>query len=144
MAFIIVCLLLFAACGSQPNNIFVSTPDKGVTVENISSNPDDHIGKRVTVVAPVMKTFGEQVFSLHSGILNEELLAVGVDPYPDQKNEKIQTSLIQAKGVQVTGIVRRFEPAEIERETGVKLNDERLSDFTGEPVIVVKSLTAVR
>ncbi len=139
----IVCLLLLNACGPRADGTFVSAPDKGVTVENISANPDDHIGKQVTVVAPIRRTYGENAFLLFAENLPDDLLAVGADPYPDQPNESIESSLMQAKGVRVTGVVRRLDPPAAERETGLKLDDERLKAYIGKPVIVVKSLQMI-
>ena len=137
----LACVLLFIACGPRASDTFVSAPDKGVSVEDISAKPDDHIGKQVTVVAPIRRTFGEKVFLLFAENRPDDLLVVGADPYPDQQNESIDTSLIQAKGVRVTGVVRSFDPAAIERETGgIKLDDERLRPYIGKPVIVAKSI----
>ena len=142
-AFLIVLVFISVACDPRAENTFVKTPDEGVTTEDVASNPDAHIGQRVTVVAPVKGTFGEQAFVLHAEGLADDLLAVGADPYPNERNESIHQQLMDAKGVRVTGVVRRFDRPAIERETGLKLDDQRLDAYEQKPVIIVESLQAV-
>jgi hypothetical protein len=130
-----------AACGggNRPNDPYVSVPDAGVTVEDIVFDPEKYVGKRVTVAATVKGTFGERAFLLHGEKLVDELLAVGADPYPEMDNDKMDYPLHPVKAVRVTGVVRHYDGG-VERETGVRLDDARLKDYAGKPVIVVESL----
>jgi hypothetical protein len=140
LAVLVIFTLVFAACERESINPFTSVPDKGVTVENILSNPKDYIGKDVAVVATVSKTLGNKAFLLHGENLTGELLVVGTDAYPSRPNENVDLGFMLAKGARVTGTVEAFDSITAERATGVSRNDHRLQDYAGQVMITAKSL----
>lgn len=140
LAAALICFPLFACDGNRPKDPYVSVPDTGVTVEDVVLNPQEYMGRQVTIAGTIKKTFGEQAFLLHGEKLVDELIAVGADPYPDERNDTFDYRLAPVKGLRVTGVVRQFEADAVERETGIKLDGDRLKDYTGKPVIIVKSL----
>jgi hypothetical protein len=132
------------SCSSAENRPleerYVSVPDAGVTIENVVLNPDAYIGRQVTIAGTIKETYGEKAFLLHGEKLVNELLAVGADPFPEKPNDAFDYSLAPVKAVRVTGVVRRFDAAAFERETGVSANETGGERFAGKPVIVVESI----
>ncbi|HEX6125273.1 MAG TPA: hypothetical protein VFZ23_07850 [Pyrinomonadaceae bacterium] len=137
---LLIVTCFFAGCESESINPFTTAPDKGVTVENILSNPKDYTGKEVTVVAAVSKTVGDRAFLLHGENPTGELLVVGGDPYPSQPNESIEHGFMLAQSVRVTGTVEAFDPVAVERQAGVRRDDDRLKNYRGRAMIVARSL----
>jgi hypothetical protein len=137
---LLVCSALVSCDSNRPEDPYISVADKGVTVEDVVLDADEYVGKQVTIAGTIKETFGEQAFVINGEKLVDGLLAVGADPYPNEPNEKFDYRLAPVKAVRVTGIVRRFDAAAVERETGVKLEDSHLKDYAGKPVIIVKSL----
>lgn len=142
---VLVFVSVFAACDSnRPKDPYISVPDKGVTVENVVIKPDAYIDKQVTVAGTIKETFGERAFMIRGEKLVDELLVVGADPYPNLSNQVGSVPLSTVEAVRATGVIIKFNVAEIEREIGVNLNDSRLANYAGKPTLIVKSLERVK
>ncbi len=105
--------------------------DIGVTVYDITTHPQEHLGEMVVVSGEVE----EHLLIPHAFLLGDQaLLVVSAEPRPD---------LFVEATAYVTGEVRRFDLADIEAELGVDLPDDRLAPFAGEPVVIARAVELV-
>jgi len=102
--------------------------DLGVTIDDILARPDEYVGLTVTVSDEVE----EQLLTPHAFVLGDgALLCVSATPHPE---------LFVEATAYVTGEVVRFDLGEIERRTGLDLDDGVFQGFEGRPVILVDSI----
>lgn len=108
------------------------------TIGEISENPDRFIGQTVTVTGEVETVFGPRVFSLDE----DRVLSTGVDvlvlsrtPGAGKDNQQVT----------VTGEVRKFVRAELQREIiDFDLEPEWLVDFESRPAIFATKVTPAK
>lgn len=106
--------------------------DRGVTIDDVATHPEQHLGLTVTVSGEVE----EQLLTPHIFVLGDDaLLAISKTPGPE---------LFVEATAYVTGEVRLFNLKEIEQELGLDLDDEALRGYEGQPVILVESLLLVK
>lgn len=106
--------------------------DYGVTIDDIVNAPDAHVGLEVTVSGEIEET----ILTPHVFVLDDQgLLAISAEAHPE---------LFVEATAYTTGTVGIFQLAEVERETGLDLDDTTLSSFNGQPYILVESVTLVR
>ena len=106
-------------------------PERGVTVNEVVGQPEEYLGRRVTVSAEV-----EQLLSDHALLLSDDKLLVvsaGFGP-----------AVMEEATAVVTGTVQRFELRSIEAELGVDLDDGRFAPYEGRPVVVARVIRMVR
>lgn len=118
-----------------------------VRVADIVGEPDQFIGRSVTVVADVEEVFGPRAFALDedaplAGGIDNDLLVLS-------KNQQAQTlaeiddQWLNNK-VRVTGTVARAQVVEIEREIGWDLEPEIEAELEDEgPVLIAESVERV-
>lgn len=105
--------------------------DRGVTIDDILAAPWEYVGLTVTVSDEVE----EHLLTPHLFLLGDEaFLAISSAPHPE---------LFVESTAYVTGEIRLFDLAEVERITGLDLDDDSLRAFSGQPVILVDSLLMV-
>ena len=107
---------LFAACGNTAENKAVNENDKGVeqvTFTSITENPDQYLGKEITVEGKVVHV------CMHSG---KKMYIVGEDPdirlfiSAGEEVPKFPTELLGSE-ISVTGVFQKLEAgAEMEQE----------------------------
>lgn len=105
--------------------------DFGITIDDILARPNEFLGMTVTVSDEVE----EHLLTPHLFLLGDDaLLCISATPHPE---------LFVESTAYVTGEVRLFDLREIERRTGIDLDDAALRDFSGQPVVLVHSLVVV-
>lgn len=119
------------------------TERPGPTVEKIENNPLDYSGKRVTVNGEVDDVFSARAFELESDddpfeIFEEDLLVVSRSPMSFSGG-----ALEDDDKVVVTGTVKWFVIADLERDVGWDLGPELETQFADEAIIVAESITRI-
>lgn len=117
-----------AAAGDKEFGSGSSGYDLGVTIDDILAQPEALLGMTVTVSDEVE----EHLLTPHAFLLGDAaFLCISVTPRP---------GLFVEATAYVTGEVVFFNLAEIERRTGLDLDDEALRGYEGQPFILVDSL----
>jgi hypothetical protein len=122
---------------------FVVAPP-GVTVDQVTDDPSAYYGKTATVVGEIEDILGSRSFTIDGGDLlaDEEILVVSALPIPAADDRPANGRLVEDADVRVTGLIRRFDSAELEGELGVDLDDSLHASWAGRPVIVARSIQA--
>ena len=110
----------------------------GATIEEIAEDPARYIGRRVTVSGEIDDLLGPRAFTIggEGWFDGDELLVVSAGPIPAPRGRPADAPLREDDLVQVTGPVRRFALADVEREIGVDLDDARFANWEGQPAVV--------
>ncbi len=112
-------------------------PERGVTLEQVADEPDELEGRSVTVSGELAEfVVPGRAFPLGEGFADTVLVvpATGTQVPPLEEDDVLQ----------VTGTVHaRFEPAELDDETDLAVEDEIFDPFDGRPVIVATSMTEI-
>ena len=125
------------------NNVAPATADN-VTVADITSNWNNYAGKTVTVNGWAERAYGANAFrldedSVFTGGVDNDLLVVGAGGVlPAGMRSGNADSRMR-----VTGTVRRFISAEIERDLGIDLTSEVEAEFRDKPVLVARSVQQI-
>lgn len=122
----------------------VQTPVSGETtlkVADITGNPTRYAGQTVTVRSDVEAAYGANVFRLDDdsvleGGIDNDLLVIA----PPKANLISVDKDWFDKEAMVTGTVRNFVVAEIEREYGIDLDTEIEAEFKNKPVLIATSV----
>ena len=113
----------------------------GVTAQQIIENPNAYVGKTVTVSGDVEEIWGPRAFNMDSGASVGELLVVGREPFPQVTNNGSDTAVLFNDVATVTGVVRMFVTADVEREIGWDLDPRIEADFNAKPVLIAQSVS---
>lgn len=108
---------------------------QSATVGEITSDPGQFYGDRVTVTSEVSEVIGNRAF-----VLGDELGLIGLRPLPDLVPENL-SSVEPGTQVRATGTVCDFNAFAIEQELGYGVEDRRFDRFEGEPVLVASEVT---
>ena len=120
-----------AADGDKEFTVGSDGPERGVTVNDVIDHTEQYLRQRVSVSAEVE----EGLLTPHAFLLGDRgLLAVSAEPRPE---------LFVETTAYVTGEVRRFQLPEMERELGIDLDETKLRQYEGAPVIVVQAVEVV-
>lgn len=117
-------------------------PENSVSFLELSQNPEEYYGKRVTVSATVGRTFESRAVSLvtqettenQEPVEDESVLAVGKSEIPN---------LSEGQSAQVTGEVREFNIGAFENDLGIDLKNDLYVSYEGRPAIVADSVGRV-
>lgn len=119
-------------------------PEVGVSMSEVARHPEVMWGKTVTISARV-----DQSLSPHSLLLGNDKPVVG-DKVLVVSESKLgdlvlllaesDTVLEEGDVIQVTGVVREYEPAELEASLGVNLDKEALSGYSSPAVLVAEEI----
>lgn len=118
-----------------------ATAADAVTVDDLAHDPDAFVGKTVTVTGEVGEVLGRRshtAFTLEDEdfIADESVLVIGSRP----TGREGELPLIEDDRVRVTGTVRRFDRAALERELGLTLSPDLYASWRGRPVIVLSAI----
>jgi hypothetical protein len=115
-----------------------------VTVNQLAANPAAFWGTEqlVTVVGEVEDTLGWRAFTIEDNdlLFDEELLVVSARPLLDRHGRTVESAFLGDDDILVSGTVRAFNLAELERELGVDLEDDLFTAWTGRPAIIAHSI----
>lgn len=105
-----------------------------VELDDITGNLQDFVGRTVSVRSEVENAVGDSAFRLQDDdwFGGESVLAINATGQPFVPPEEIE--------LQVTGEVRQFVLADIEREFDLDLDPDLYAEYEREPVIIAQSL----
>jgi len=104
--------------------------DAGITINDLTDDPGEFAGQTVTVSGDVDEPLGERTFTIGD---DDKLLVVmrsNASTYAPREDEVVA----------VRGTARVFTLADVERESGVDLDDARVADFENRAVIIGEEL----
>jgi hypothetical protein len=142
-------LLAFtSACASRTSTEtdlgeVVAEPITTTTVTEIARNPQQFVGKLVTVSGEVNRVFGTRWFSIGGDDFGgEEVLVLGPATVPGILNNLADSGKVMNDIVLVSGVVRVFEEDALEREVGggLDLDGDVFDPYDANPVIVMSDL----
>lgn len=134
LAIVISSFLFLTSCNTTEERV---EKVGGVTAQQIIENPSAYVGKTVMVSGDVEEIHGPRAFNMDSGASLGELLVVGREPFPNLPDAGDRAYVINDVAT-VTGVVRMFAAADVEREIGWDLDPNIESEFNGKPVLVVQ------
>jgi len=105
--------------------------DSGVTIQEIRRDPERYLGQSVVVSGEIEHVFGPHAF----WVRDIGILVISSTPRP---------GLFDESGAYVRGEVRRFDREALEAELGITLDDGRLAELAGKPVIVAEWIVQLR
>lgn len=131
--------MVLPACGSSPTDE-AATPensqDDNVTTAELSENITSYLGETVTIRGELQEVVGNYTF-----MLNDEQLFGGADVLViNASGEEVRLVEGDDTELQVTGEVREFLRADIEREFGLTLDPELYADYEQQPAIIGQSV----
>ncbi len=152
MALMVATALLLSSCGSEGGQQGGEGGAEGkakageeagqtrsaerVTVEELTNNPSEFYGDRVTVSGQVVEAVEPNAFRIDSG--GDQLLVVGVQQLPKITEGEVK-QVNEGDRVRVTGEVRQFRIEEIRQEVDHGIDDEYFDDFEGDPALLASS-----
>jgi hypothetical protein len=112
----------------------VLTPEPG----ELAEEPSPFMGKTVTLKGKVEKAISRNAFTLDDEefIGGKELLVVGTMP--------VISSIDAGETVRVTGLIRQFVAAEIEKDLDIKLQSGLKVEYEGKAVAIAQSVEIVQ
>lgn len=114
----------------------IAQVERNVTPEEITENLNKLIGQPITVRSEVVRTIGTNAFKISDDQFfnGQEILVVNASgqPLPVLPNNDIK--------LQVTGVVRRFALADVEREFDLDLQPDLYVEYESQPAIVARSI----
>lgn len=121
-------------------------PARAITVTDITAEPEDFYGERVTVSGVVSELVGPEAFAIGGEELfgGEPLLIAGVQQLgavvQGGAKEGGAKEVDEGDLVQVTGTVREFKKEEISNKVDYGIDDQYFSDFEGDPAVLATSV----
>jgi hypothetical protein len=114
----------------------------GTTVHEIVADPSAYYGETVMLTGAVEESLGSRSFTLEDDDLlyNDTLVVVSSRPVLDDNGGPLDLREAVALNLLITGTVRPFDLAAIEREIGFDLADARFAGWEGKPAIVARSV----
>ncbi len=131
--------LVFGLIGCAKDADEIADDKGGVTAQMVIENPDAYMGKTVTVSGDVEEIHSPKAFNMDSGVSVGELLVVGREPFPNLADANDRAYVINDVAT-VTGVVKKFVTADIEKEIGWTLDPSISSAFDGKTVLVANSV----
>ena len=144
-----LCAALAAACGpatsrtyESPGEVALAPAITAVTVPELASDPEEYVGKTVTVAGEVHRILGQRWFTIGGEDFGgKEVLVLGGTTLPMIVQSVADSLNVMNDIVQVTGVVRVFEEDALEREIpGIDLDGDIFDPYDAEPVIVMTQL----
>ncbi len=136
-ALVILALILWQLFAEEQS----AGPEAGVTISDITDNPQEYYDSTVTVSGQVGELIGPRAFTIgtEDSVGGGTLLVIGAKQLPEiieGDAEEIAADDV----VQVSGPVQEFNIAEIEDELGFDLEDGLFSEYEGDPVVVANTV----
>lgn len=141
IAITLVAVLVPACATNQPE---ATTPEQSnveqnnVSTSEVVNNPEQLIGKTVTIRSEPVRTLGPNSFTLRDEQFfgSEPILVVNATGSTVTLPTEADTE------VQVTGEVRQFVLADLERDYRLGLQPEQYREYENKPVIIAQSIAA--
>lgn len=113
-----------------------ATAPTNATAEKVATNTDRWIGQTVTIRSEPLKKIAPNTFTMSSNQFfgQEPILVVNASGKP------FVLPTAQGSDVQVTGQVRRFVLADIEREYNLGLDPNLYREYESQPAIIAQSI----
>lgn len=122
------------------DNTAATTDEAEIEPGDIVTNPDNYIGKTVTVTGEVEKVFSKRAFLLDEEAVTGDKDLLVLSPDKTELNlEAIDDSWLN-DGVKVTGKVVRMVTADVEKELGWDLDNELEVEYKDRPVIIAQTI----
>ncbi|MCC6174991.1 MAG: hypothetical protein IT305_06775 [Chloroflexi bacterium] len=127
-------------------NVDPQTQAQQATVDGIAENPSAYIGRTVTIAGEVGRALGPRSFTVEDNdlLFDEEIAVVGARPLLDRNGQPYSAEALDDLRIMVTGMVRQFVRADLEREFGITFDGADLDGWEGRPVIVADSVRQLR
>ena len=116
--------------------------EPGVRLDQITEDPTAFYGRAVTVAGEVDAVLSERAFSIEDDdiLFDDDIVVITSRPLPAIGGRWRDGALLEDDIVLVSGTVRPYNLAEIERELGVDLDDDTFAYWTGNSAIVASSV----
>ena len=133
-------------CTVPRGGLRARTPRRGadveppVSVDTIRDDPEEYLGERVRFSAHVAEIHGSRILTLRDEdpVAREQILVVTRRSLPRLLGES--TALEPGHKLLVSGIVRRFDVAELRQELNVEIDPRLEQRFRGKPMIVASEV----
>ncbi len=127
-------------------------PEAGITLAELTSDPEGLFGSRVVVSGEISDVVGGEDEAITAratpatgfvlGEVGQSVLVVGTR-IPQLAALRGDEDLAEGDVVQVTGTVREFDLAALEEDLGADLADDAFSPFEDRPVLVASAVNLV-
>jgi len=128
--------VLLPACATNQPEAAVTQAEENVTTEEVAEDTESLIGQTITVRDEVEATEEPNTFKLTDDELfgDEEVLVINASgtPFVLPADDDVE--------VQVTGEVRQFVLADIEREYGFDLDPNLYAEYETKPAVIAQSI----
>lgn len=144
IAFGVMLALLLTGCDLQRDtqvapNAVSEEPPEVITFAEVAENPDRYVDKLLTLRGQVGEVVTPEAFTLMESDANEHVVLVlsnAPDTPATSGNPRTPGTLLE-----VTGEVRNFDLAAIERDFGIQLPEDQLAAYSDKAVIAAKYIT---
>jgi hypothetical protein len=135
-------LALLGAFAAGRTSSAQAQEQSGVRLDQITEDPAAFYGRMVTVAGEVDGVLSERAFSIEDDdiLFDDDIIVITSRPLPAIGGRWRDGALLEDDIVLVSGTVRPFNLAEIERELGVDLDDDTFAYWTGDSAIVASSV----
>ncbi|KKS96440.1 MAG: hypothetical protein UV73_C0010G0025 [Candidatus Gottesmanbacteria bacterium GW2011_GWA2_43_14] len=147
LAVVAVLLLFFTVTRNQENGIFNSLqPEQSEPqvqiLDDIIRNPDNYIGRQVSVNAPVKEPLNDRMLMLEAPgqLPDDELLVISRQTLLPQGGGPDDYIYNKDDIVRISGTVRRLTIADLEEELGTDLDDAAYAELEGRVYIVADTI----
>lgn len=123
------------------DNTAVVEDEKESTLTKILDDPENFIGKEVTVTAEVQDVFTNRVFKISNDVVGDELLVVAPQALTDKQAKEAEEFLADNANVRVTGTIRRATVSEVERDYSLTLDPQVEVEFENKLILVADTIT---
>lgn len=114
-------------------------PESGVSLLELSRNPEQFYGRSVTVSGTVARVFEPGVFSMVTDEVEENEEPIEDEAVIVLNNDGSGVQLQEEAVIQVTGEVAKFDPSELKKNLGINLNRSPYLSYEGRPAILASS-----
>ncbi len=118
----------------------LTRPAERVTVEELTSNPSEFYGDRVTVSGKVIEAVEPGAFRIEDE--GTRLLVVGVEQISQIVTGDTK-AVNEGDRIRVNGEVREFKKEEIQKEVEYGIDDEYFGDYQGDPAVLAYSVRVI-
>lgn len=126
--------------GEQGPEAGLTRPAERVTVEELTANPSEFYGDRVTVSGKVIEAVEPGAFRIEND--GTRLLVVGVEQIPEIVDGDTK-AVNEGDFIKVNGEVREFKKEEIQKDVDYGIDDEYFGDYEGDPAVLAYSVKVI-
>lgn len=118
----------------------LTRPAERVTVQELTTNPSEFYGDRVTVSGEVIEAVEPGAFRIESD--GTRLLVMGVEQIPQIVDEDTK-AVNEGDFIKVNGEVHEFKKEEIKKEVDYGIDEEYFGDYEGDPAVLAYSVKVI-